>query len=75
MFPQAYEIYSTLTGDADFNVTLPMILSEWHMLYNNGIQFAALLERLSTELGGAYWMDWMPDNSTHDVTGTLQQRS
>ncbi len=75
MFLQAHEVYSTLTDQADYNVTLPMILSEWQVLYNNSVQFAMLLDRLSTELGGAYWMDWMPDNSSHDVTGTLQQRS
>uniref|UniRef100_A0A671U5T1 ATP binding cassette subfamily A member 12 n=1 Tax=Sparus aurata TaxID=8175 RepID=A0A671U5T1_SPAAU len=54
------------------NVTLPMILSEWHNLYNKSLQFAGLIQRVSTELGEAYWMNWMPDNSTHDITGTLQ---
>lgn len=75
MFPQAQELYSTLTGRADYNVTLPMILSEWHKLYNNSMQFGVFLERLPAKLGGPYWMNWMPYNSSHDVIGTLQQRS
>lgn len=75
MFPQAQELYNTLLGQADYNATLPMILSEWHNLYNKSLQFGVFLESLPSKLGEAYWMNWMPDNSTHDVTGTLQQRS
>lgn len=75
MSPQAQEFYSTLTGIGDYNVTLPMILSEWHKLYNNSLKFGVFTDRLATELGKEYWMNWMPDNSTHVVTGTLQQRS
>ncbi|XP_070770245.1 uncharacterized protein abca12 [Enoplosus armatus] len=73
LIQKGQDVYSTLTGQADYNVTLPMILSEWHKLYNNSLQFGVFLDRLATELGGAYWMNWIPDNSTHDVTGTLQQ--
>ncbi|XP_069010699.1 uncharacterized protein abca12 [Embiotoca jacksoni] len=67
---QALNVYSTLTGQTDFNVTLPMILSEWHKLYNSSMQFGVFLDRLATELGEDYWM---PDNNPHDVAGTLQQ--
>ncbi|XP_071381008.1 uncharacterized protein abca12 [Centroberyx affinis] len=70
---KAQEIYSALLGQADYNVTLPMILSEWHMLYNNSLHFGVFLERVATALGGEDWSDWMPENSTYDVTGTLQQ--
>ncbi|XP_038576238.1 uncharacterized protein abca12 isoform X3 [Micropterus salmoides] len=73
LIQKAGEMYSNLTGPADYNVTLPMILSEWHKLYNNSVQFGVLLERVATALGGEYWMNWMPDNITYDVTGTLQQ--
>ncbi|XP_044072836.1 LOW QUALITY PROTEIN: glucosylceramide transporter ABCA12 [Siniperca chuatsi] len=73
LIQKAQEVDSTLTGQADYNVTLPMILSEWHKLYNNSMQFGVFLDRLATELGRAYWMNWMPDNSTDDITGTLQQ--
>ncbi|XP_035533108.1 ATP-binding cassette sub-family A member 12 [Morone saxatilis] len=66
------DLYSTFTQQADYNVTLPMILSEWHKLYNDSLQFGMFSERLATELGGAYWMNWMP-NITLDVIGTLQQ--
>ncbi|XP_070694461.1 uncharacterized protein abca12 [Pempheris klunzingeri] len=66
-------LYNTIMGQADYIVTLPMILSEWHKLYNNSMQFGIFLDRLATDLGGAYWMNWMPDNNTHDVVGTLQQ--
>lgn len=75
MSPQGQELYSTLTSQADYNVTLPMILSEWHKLYNNTQRFGVFLNRLATELGEQYWMNWMTGNSTYDVTGTLQQRS
>nr|XP_046260291.1 glucosylceramide transporter ABCA12 [Scatophagus argus] len=70
---KAQELYSTITGQAEYNVTLPMILSEWHELYNKSLQFGTFLERLPTELGGAYWMNWMPGNTTQDVGVTLQQ--
>ncbi|KAF3843013.1 hypothetical protein F7725_001862 [Dissostichus mawsoni] len=70
---KAQDLYGVLTGQTHYNVTLPMILSEWHRLYNNSLQLGVLFDRLATELGGAYWMNWMPDNSTDDVTGILQQ--
>ncbi|XP_050926506.1 LOW QUALITY PROTEIN: glucosylceramide transporter ABCA12 [Lates calcarifer] len=73
LIQKAEELYATLTGSADYSVTLPMILSEWHKLNNSSMQFGELLYRLSTELGGAYWMNWMPDISTQNVTETLQQ--
>lgn len=75
MFPQAQELFSTINGQSDYNVTLPMILSEWHELHNNSLQFGLFINRLVTELGGAYWKNWMPDINAQDVTGTLQQRS
>ncbi|KAM9710193.1 uncharacterized protein abca12 isoform 2-T2 [Menidia menidia] len=70
---EVVEVYSTLTGQADFNVTLPMILSEWHNLQNKSQQFGEFFDKLVTELGAAYWMNWMPENTTHDITGTLQK--
>ncbi|XP_035859765.1 uncharacterized protein abca12 isoform X1 [Sander lucioperca] len=70
---KAQDVYTALTGQTDYNVTLPMILSEWHKLCNNSMQVAVLSRRLATELGGEYWMKWMPDNSSQDVTETLQQ--
>ncbi|XP_036965803.1 ATP-binding cassette sub-family A member 12 isoform X3 [Acanthopagrus latus] len=66
------EVYDTILVKANYSVTPPMILSEWHKLYNKSLQFARLMEKVSTELGEAHWMNWMPDNSTHDITGTLQ---
>lgn len=74
MFLQAQDVYNTITEQTDDNVTLPMILSEWHKLQNFSMQFGMLLDTLVTGLGGAYWMDWMPDNNDHNVTETLQQR-
>ncbi|KAK5890557.1 hypothetical protein CesoFtcFv8_014071 [Champsocephalus esox] len=67
---KAQDLYGVLTGQTQYNVSLPMILSEWHRLYNNSLQLGVLFDRLATVLGGAYWM---PDNSTLDVTGILQQ--
>ncbi|XP_060910213.1 uncharacterized protein abca12 isoform X2 [Labrus mixtus] len=69
----AQDFNSTLMGNADYNVTLPMILSEWQKLNNNSMQFGMFVDRSTEELGGAYWANWMPDNSTHDVTWSLQQ--
>ncbi|TMS06801.1 ATP-binding cassette sub-family A member 12 [Larimichthys crocea] len=65
------ELYNIFTGQPNYNVTLPMILSEWHRLRNNSVQFGVFWEKLCT-LGGAYWMNWIPQNST-DVSGILQQ--
>ncbi|XP_049904471.1 glucosylceramide transporter ABCA12 isoform X1 [Epinephelus moara] len=70
---KAQDVYNTITEQTDDNVTLPMILSEWHKLQNFSMQFGMLLDTLVTGLGGAYWMDWMPDNNDHNVTDTLQQ--
>ncbi|XP_077392009.1 uncharacterized protein abca12 isoform X2 [Festucalex cinctus] len=68
------ELYSTLTeGGKDFNVTLPMILSEWHKLCNSSLEFGAFLHRLSSELGEDYWLNWLPGNSSGDITETLLQ--
>ncbi|XP_059199203.1 glucosylceramide transporter ABCA12 [Centropristis striata] len=73
MFLKGQDLWSALTVQSDDNVTLPMILSEWHKLGNNSLQLGMLLGKVTTELGGAYWMNWMPENSTNDVTATLQQ--
>uniref|UniRef100_A0A3Q1H078 ABC transporter domain-containing protein n=1 Tax=Anabas testudineus TaxID=64144 RepID=A0A3Q1H078_ANATE len=66
-------VYSILTGQTDFNVTLPMILAEWQKLVNSSLQFKELLERVTTELDGEYWMNWMPDNSTLNANESLLQ--
>ncbi|XP_034416854.1 ATP-binding cassette sub-family A member 12 isoform X2 [Cyclopterus lumpus] len=70
---KAQDVYSALTGQRDYNVTLPMILSQWRDLCNNSVQLGMLSNKLATKLNGEYWMNWMPDNSTHDLTWTLQQ--
>ncbi|XP_031714357.1 ATP-binding cassette sub-family A member 12 [Anarrhichthys ocellatus] len=70
---KAQVVYSALTDRDDYNVTLPMILSQWHKLCNSSVQFGMLLNKLASKLIGEYWMNCMPDNSTHDVTWTLQQ--
>ncbi|XP_041858132.1 ATP-binding cassette sub-family A member 12 isoform X2 [Melanotaenia boesemani] len=70
---EVQELYNIVMGEADINVTLPMILSEWHQLYSKSLQFGGFVDNLVTVLGGEYWMNWMPDNSTHNVTGILQQ--
>ncbi|XP_047193227.1 glucosylceramide transporter ABCA12 isoform X2 [Scophthalmus maximus] len=73
LIQKSQEVYAAITSQTDDNATLPMILSEWHQLNNKSMRFGEFLNRLATELGGAYWMNWMPDNSTHDVTQALQQ--
>lgn len=71
-FPQFQEICRALTSEVGYNVTLPMILSEWQKLYYNS-RYKVWISRLPTELGAAYWMNWMP-NTTHDISGTLLER-
>uniref|UniRef100_A0A3Q3JQ42 ABC transporter domain-containing protein n=1 Tax=Monopterus albus TaxID=43700 RepID=A0A3Q3JQ42_MONAL len=71
IFPQAQEIYSNLTDQATYNVTLHMVLSEWQELKSHSLRFQALLERLTTGLGQVYWMNWTPDSGIHNATGTL----
>ncbi|XP_061735979.1 glucosylceramide transporter ABCA12 isoform X2 [Nerophis ophidion] len=72
LMEQAEEFYTALTGEEEegANVTLPMILSEWHKLYNSSLELGVVLERLSTHLDPA---DWLPANSSGDLVGTLQQ--
>lgn len=72
VFSQFQEIYKALTSQADYNVTLPMILSEWHNLYNSS-RFEVWLSRLPGELGVGYWRNWIP-NMTFDISGILLQR-
>ncbi|KAM8855240.1 uncharacterized protein abca12 [Spinachia spinachia] len=66
---KARDVYGALLGQGDYNVTLPMVLSQWHELHNNSVEFGVLLNKL---LVGEYWTDWMP-NITDDVSSTLQQ--
>lgn len=70
---QAKEFASIFMDKADQNVTLPMILSEWHKVCNASLQFAELLTTsLPETLGGAYWNNWKINSS--QVSLTLQQR-
>lgn len=75
IFPQGQGLVEAFKGQAELNVTLPMILSEWHKLCNSSMQFGVFIETLAGFLGGAYWMDWMPVNTTHHLSGTALQRS
>uniref|UniRef100_A0A3Q2QFZ9 ATP binding cassette subfamily A member 12 n=1 Tax=Fundulus heteroclitus TaxID=8078 RepID=A0A3Q2QFZ9_FUNHE len=70
----AKEVYCVLTGTMDFNLTLPMMLSEWNDLYNVSMQFGTFLGRLMTRLGPDYWMKWGSGTFTYDIMETLQQR-
>uniref|UniRef100_A0A3P8W266 ATP binding cassette subfamily A member 12 n=1 Tax=Cynoglossus semilaevis TaxID=244447 RepID=A0A3P8W266_CYNSE len=72
---QGQGLVEAFKGQAELNVTLPMILSEWHKLCNSSMQFGVFIETLAGFLGGAYWMDWMPVNNTHHLSGTALQRS
>ncbi|XP_061548446.1 glucosylceramide transporter ABCA12 [Phycodurus eques] len=68
------ELYSTLIeGGEDVNVTLPMILTKWHKLWNSSMEFGGFLHRLSSELGADYWINWVPGNSSDYITETLLQ--
>lgn len=65
------EVQSIVTGQAELNVTLPMVLSEWHKFYNTNLEFA---EYLDTKVGGVDWKNWMPGTSVDHLPGALQQR-
>nr|XP_054603018.1 glucosylceramide transporter ABCA12 isoform X2 [Nothobranchius furzeri] len=69
---QFKELKAVVSGQAELNATLPMILSEWHKLYNASSGFEELMNILAMELGGAFRMDWIPGTSV-DLTGTLLQ--
>ncbi|KAJ0005860.1 hypothetical protein NQD34_015754 [Periophthalmus magnuspinnatus] len=70
----ALALYNVFLCDTSYNVTLSMILSEWHKLYNESLKFGTFLEQLSEEWGGAYWKDWVPTNSSaNHLTTSLQQ--
>ncbi|XP_054642461.1 uncharacterized protein abca12 isoform X2 [Dunckerocampus dactyliophorus] len=74
LIEKAHELYSTFTEEEeDYNVTLPMVLYEWHQLYNSTLEFGAFLERFSSDLGEDYWLDWIPGNISGDIDETLQQ--
>ncbi|XP_032422830.1 ATP-binding cassette sub-family A member 12 [Xiphophorus hellerii] len=70
---KAGEVYYILTGQADFNLTLPMMLSEWNNLVNASMQFGEFLQRFITLLDQDYWLNWIPGHHTHDYKETLQQ--
>uniref|UniRef100_A0A3B3UCG3 ATP binding cassette subfamily A member 12 n=1 Tax=Poecilia latipinna TaxID=48699 RepID=A0A3B3UCG3_9TELE len=70
---KAEEVYCILTGRADFNLTLPMMLSEWNNLFNASMQFGEFLQRFITHLDRDYWLNWIPGHHTHDFKETLQQ--
>lgn len=63
MFRQALEFNRTFEGLAGRNVSLPMILSEWHKVYRTGLRFVALWQSLPEKLGEAYWNNWLVDSS------------
>lgn len=73
--PQGQDLYSSLTGKADFNITLPMILSEWQELNEESFEFTELLTKMTEKLDEEYWMNWTPDNNTQFASGALQKRS
>ncbi|CAN9497876.1 unnamed protein product [Ophioblennius macclurei] len=71
---QALALNSTLTGEAEFSVGLPTILSEWHQFNNSSARFANFVRQLPPSLYEEYWMNTIPENSTYDMAETLQER-
>uniref|UniRef100_A0A0S7EWI0 ABCAC n=4 Tax=Poeciliopsis prolifica TaxID=188132 RepID=A0A0S7EWI0_9TELE len=69
---KAKEVYYILTGQEDFNLTLPMMLSEWNNLFNASMQFGKFLQRFITQLNQDYWLNWISCHHTHDFKETLQ---
>uniref|UniRef100_A0AAV2K1R7 ABC transporter domain-containing protein n=1 Tax=Knipowitschia caucasica TaxID=637954 RepID=A0AAV2K1R7_KNICA len=69
LIENALALYHTLSGHSSYNVTLPMILSEWHGLWNRSERVV----QLSQEWGGANWTSWVPANSSsHLLLASLQ---
>ncbi|XP_074551452.1 uncharacterized protein LOC141808677 [Halichoeres trimaculatus] len=73
LIESAEDFNSTILSATVIKVPISVILSTWQKMFNNSVQFIELVGTLAEELGGAYWMNWMPDNSTDNVTETLQQ--
>lgn len=63
MFQQALEFNRIFEGLAGRNVTLPMILSEWHEVSRTTLRFVALWQSLPEKLGEAHWNNWLVDSS------------
>ena len=62
-------------GKDSFNVTLPMILSEWHRLSATSLRFGAFLERFFTGFYKDYFEAWVPENVTVDWQEIIMKRS
>ncbi|XP_003445395.1 LOW QUALITY PROTEIN: ATP-binding cassette sub-family A member 12 [Oreochromis niloticus] len=73
LIEKGQDLYSSLTGKADFNITLPMILSEWQELNEESFEFTELLTKMTEKLDEEYWMNWTPDNNTQFASGALQK--
>lgn len=63
--------YNNTFSQQGDNVTLPMILSEWHKLWNNTMYFPVVLNGTVMDIIAD---DWMSDGISYDIFETLLQR-
>ncbi|CAL8371002.1 unnamed protein product [Arctogadus glacialis] len=71
LFQMVEEGYSNIFSDQGDNITLPMILSEWHKLCNNTMNFPMFID---TTFWNYLSDSWMSGNNSDDMTETLLQR-
>jgi hypothetical protein len=62
-------------GTTNANVTVPMILTEWHALAGSFVSGEVALRNFSNLLDAAYLVGWVPENITAvDWTQILMTR-
>ncbi|CAL8266921.1 unnamed protein product [Lota lota] len=71
LFHMVEEGYNNIASHQGNNVTLPLILSEWHKLCNNTMNFPLFIDRTLSNYLSDYWMF---GNNTYDMTETLLER-
>ncbi|KAJ8352846.1 hypothetical protein SKAU_G00243220 [Synaphobranchus kaupii] len=69
-------LLGVVKGSEMFNVTVPVLLSDWRKLCGNVLHFGTFLGEFSAALGENYWAAWIPKptNITVDWSGILKRR-
>ncbi|KAG7463948.1 hypothetical protein MATL_G00182090 [Megalops atlanticus] len=69
-------LVAVIQGQDTFNVTLPMLLSDWNTLSQTYVRFSQFLGGFFSTLDQSYWAAWFPhpDNITVDWAGILTRR-
>ncbi|XP_064800500.1 uncharacterized protein abca12 isoform X2 [Oncorhynchus masou masou] len=72
---KATQLMNIVQGTTNANVTVPMILTEWHALAGSFVSGEVALRNFSNLLDAAYLVGWVPENITAvDWTQILMTR-